>query len=167
MIVMNFDCLAYPGKELGSRVPDPDGMKLWRMFHAQSRGAVGLVLKDDLYEPTRKAIFEDWLKRENIKASFYEEIGTEPRIQEEKVHRLSTMFGRADWYIDSDVDLCTRLVKRGVRCFIYVNPQIIMPEWHEHRPVRSWGDLKAEMDRQAEMLSERSWGEIEGDDDDG
>jgi hypothetical protein len=162
MIVFNFDVLAYPGPNLGARVPDPDGMKLWRMFHEQSRGGVGLVYKGDLYDETKKSIFEDWLKRERIKASFYEEITEDPTVQEEKIHRLSTMFGRADWYIDHDVRLCTKLVKRGVRCFVYANPQIIMPEWHESRTVRPWDDLTAEMDRQAEMLSDRYWGEMEG-----
>lgn len=162
MIVVNYDVLAFPAKDEGARVPDPDGMKLWKMFHAQNRGAVGLVYKNDLYDKAKKEIFEDWLKREQIKASFYEAIGTDPTIQEERVHRLSTLYGRADWYVDSDVDLCTRLVKRGVRCFVYANPQIIMPEWHESRPVRSWASLQAEMDRQAELLSERTWGEIDG-----
>jgi hypothetical protein len=162
MIVVNFDCLAFPNDELGARLPDPDGMKLWRMFHEQNRGAVGLVYKGDLYDKAKKEIFEDWLKRERIKASFYEEITADITIQEEKVHRLSTMFGRADWYIDNDVPLCTRLVRRGVRCFLYANPQIIMPEWHESRSVRPWDELTAELDRQAEMLAERSWGEMEG-----
>lgn len=163
MIVLSFDVLAFPGPELGARVPDPDGMKLWRMFHAQNRGAVGLVYKDDLYDERKKEIFEEWLKRESVKASFYEAVGTDITIQEAKIHHLSTLYGRADWYVDSDVTLCTNLVKRGVRCFVYANPQIIMPEWHESRSVRPWESLMNEMDRQAEMLSERAWGEMEKD----
>ena len=161
MIIFNFDCLALPGKEMGARVPDPDGMKLFRMFHAETRGAVAIVYKGDLYEDKKRELFEEWLKRENIKAQYYEAITTEIGVQEDKIHRLSTMFGRADWYVDSDVPLCTRLIKRGVRCFIYANPQIIMPEWHESRTVRPWDELTAELDRQAELLAERNWGDPE------
>jgi hypothetical protein len=166
MIVFNFDVLAYPGDELGARVPDPDGLKLFRMFHAQTRGTVAIVYKGDLYDPTKKKIFEEWLKRENVKASYYEAIGSDTALQEHNVHKLSTMFGRADWYVDDDPELCTRLYSKGVRCFIYANPQIIRPEWHETRSARPWDALVAEMDRQAEMLSARAWGEMEGSDED-
>lgn len=161
MIIFNFDTLAFPHKEMGARVPDPDGMKLFRMFHAETRGGVAIVYKGDLYDERKKEIFEEWLKRENVKAQYYEEIGTNIDLQVEKIHRLSTMFGRADWYIDSDVPLMTRLLTKGVRCLVYANPQIIMPEWHESRSVRPWDELAAELDRQAALLAERNWGDLE------
>ena len=161
MIIFNFDTIAHPGNELGARVPDPDGMKLFRMFHAETRGGVAIVYKDDLYDEKRKEIFEEWLKRENVKAQFYEAIGTNQDLQVEKIHRLSTMFGRADWYVDYDVPLMTKLLTKGVRCLVYANPQIIMPEWHESRSVRPWDELAGELDRQAELLAERNWGDME------
>jgi len=161
MILMEFNVLAHPGSELGARVPDPDGIKLFRTFHAYNRGAVGIVTQEDLHDPTRKGIFETWLTRENVKASFYEDVGASPDVREDKIHRLSTAFGRADWYVDSDVDMCTRLVRKGVKCFVYANPSIILPEWHERRSPRPWDELAAELDRQAEMVSERNWGDME------
>jgi hypothetical protein len=161
VIIFNFDVIAHPGPELGARVPDADGMKLWRTFHAYNRGQLGIVINEFLYDPFRKEIFETWLTRENVKASFYEAVGDSADIREDKIHRLSTAFGRADWYVDSDVDMCTRLVTKGVKCFVYANPSIILPEWHEDRAPRPWDQLAAELDRQAEVVSERNWGDME------
>ena len=161
MILMNFNVLAHPNDELGARVPDADGMKLWRTFHAYNRGQVGLVLNEDTLKDSRKEIFETWLQRESIKASFYETVGENVDIRFDRIHRLSTAFGRADWYVDSDVELCTRLVKAGVKCFVYANPSIILPEWHETRVARPWDELAAELDRQAELVNTRNWGNYE------
>lgn len=161
MIIFNFDVIAQPGPELGARVPDPDGMKLWRTFHSFNRGQVGLVINENLYDPVRKDIFETWLQRESVKATFYEPVGDSPDVREDKIHRLSTTFGRADWYVDSDVDMCTRLVSKGVKCFVYANPSIILPEWHQVSTPRPWDLLAEELDRQAEVVSERNWGEME------
>jgi len=159
VILIEFNVLARPGPELGARVPDADGMKLFRTFHAYNRGQVGIVTQEDLHEQHKREIFETWLKRENLKASFYDSVHGNRDLREDKIHRLSTAFGRADWYVDSDVDMCTRLVSRGVKCFVYANPSIILPEWHETKSPRPWDLLAAELDKQAEATHSRDWGQ--------
>ena len=160
MILVNFDVIALPGEELGARTPDQTGMRLWQMFHNQHRGHVGLVVNLDIAHED-KDILETWLTREGVKAAFYEAVGPNPAIREEKIHRLSTLYGKADWYVDSDVEMCVRLLKLGVPSFVYANPQIIRPEWHDDPTPRPWDELAAELDRQATVLQTKNWGDVE------
>lgn len=158
VIIVNFDVVARPGDELGSRVPDPQGIRLWSMFREQNLGRVGLVVNYD--HDMKRDILETWLKKEGIKASFYDAVGTNKDIKREKILQLLSLHGRAEMYVDTDVELCTALIKDGVPCLIYANPTIIRPEWHDMAPKRtSWEELSAELDRQALLKAERDWKE--------
>lgn len=156
MIVFNFDVLARPGKELGARLPDPDGMRLWRMLHEQSLGRVAVVVDEEVDIP----IFEHWLKINGVKAAVYDIFDTnDPQIKAERIHRLSMSVGRSDWYIDNDPVTAAITMKLGVPTLLVCNPYIVRPEWVGAKAKRPWDDLVQEIDSQAEMRANKTWGD--------
>lgn len=156
MIVFNFDVLARPNKELGARLPDPDGLRLWKMLYEQTLGRMAVVVD----ESVDLAIFEHWLKLNGIKAAVYDVLDThDPMIKAEKIHKLSMAMGRSDWYIDNDPVTAAITMKLGIPTLLVCNPYIVRPEWVGTKAQKPWDALVQEIDEQAEMKANKTWGE--------
>lgn len=158
MIIINFDVIARPSENLGSRQPDPEGRDLWRMFFDKSVGRIALVIDD----PVNHEILEVWLKKEGYKPALYEVLETKnPMLKAEKVQLLSTSFGRASWYVDNDPATCARTMRLGIPTLMVCVPWVVRPEWHEERVPRDWDDIVDETIRQRVIKTEKTWGELE------
>lgn len=156
MIIFNFSVLARPAETLSLRQPDPLGFSLWRVFHETSIGRVCLVVNEE-YE---KLQLEDWLKKENIKPSFYEVLDEpDPVIRAERIHRVAAVFGKAEWYIDNDPITCAETLKLGMPTLVAASPYVVRPEWSGLRIVKDWDTLVKEMEDQALKAAEKSWRE--------
>lgn len=158
MIIINFDVIARPSENLGSRQPDPEGRDIWRMFFDKSVGRIALVIDD----PVNREILEVWLKKEGYKPALYEVLDTKnPMLKAEKVQLLSTSFGRASWYVDNDPATCARTMRLGIPTLMVCVPWVVRPEWHEERVPRDWDDIVDETIRQRVIKTEKTWGELE------
>lgn len=157
MILFNLSVLARPAETLVLRQPDPDGRRLWKALFEQTTGRICLVIN----EPYDRGSIEHWCKVEGFKPSFYE-ILDEPVItlRAEKIHRISSTFGRPEWYIDNDPRLCAETLKLGIPTLVVACPYIVRPEWDGERVVKEWSQLVDSMDAQALKSAERTWGDI-------
>ena len=154
MIIVNFNVIARPGKELGARQPDPDGVRLWNMFHEQTLGRLALVVDD----PVNTDIFEHWLRVNNIKPMIYDILdSSDPVIKGDKIHLLSMTVGRSDWYVDIDPATCAVTLRMGIPTLLVGNPYVVRPEWSEGPQARAWDQIVEEVDRQALLRAERTW----------
>lgn len=105
--------------------------------------------------------FEEWLKREQFKASVYEFIDqVDPALKAEKVHIIGSSFGRINWYVDNDPRVCAETLKLGVPTLLVACPYIVRPEWDMGRKVKEWGSLVDEMDSQALKAAEKTWRDL-------
>lgn len=157
MIVFNFDVVARPHEELSNRTPDPEGMRLWRMFHEQTMGRMALVVDEEV----NKEVFEHWLLVNNVKAAMYQELDTkDPAIKADKVQLLMTSTGRVDWYVDNDPIAAAKTLRLGIPTLLVANPYIVRPEWSGIKAARSWDDLVHEVESQVIMKAEKNWGEM-------
>jgi hypothetical protein len=160
VITVNFAVLAKPGIDFAQRIPDADGLRLWRTLHDQNLGRVAIVVDDDV----RSDLLEYWLKSHSIKAAMYEILdSTDPVIKAEKVHRMLGSMGRPnDWYVDVDPRTAAQTLALGIPTLLMSVPYVVRPEWgSSQRTARQWGDLVDEIDRQAIMRAERNWNEPE------
>ena len=158
MLLFNFDVIARPNAELVKRQPDPDGRSLWRSFHASTRGNMAIVCDEDY----PREHFEHWLTIEGFKPTTYELMDShDPYIKEEKVHLLSTMFGRSGWYIDTDPRTIALTLAKGIPSLLVGAPYTIRPEWENEVPIRPWDELVAEMDRQKILKVTKTWTDME------
>lgn len=157
MIIFNFDVLARPADSLPLRQPDVDGRALWGMMFEKYMGRI-CVVSNNLYERDQ---FEEWLKREQYKASVYEFLDeSDPFRTAEKVHRIGSSFGKINWYVDNDPRVCAETLKLGICTLMVAAPYILRPEWDTGRKIKNWGSLVDEMDSQALKKAERSWREL-------
>jgi hypothetical protein len=166
VIIFNFDVLAKPGQEFGARLPDPDGIRLWMMMHEQSLGRLAVV-KDTLVKTDH---LEHWMRVNGIKAAVYEQLDVESyQDKAEKVQRLAMLYGRSDWYIDIDPRTCALTMAMGMPTLLVAHPYVVRPEWvKEDVGPTPWDELVAEVDRQNDLRSARTWGDaptFHGDDD--
>lgn len=154
MIFFNFSVLARPAESLALRQPDPEGRKIWNLMFDKSIGRICLVLNT----PYEKEVIEHWLKVEGFKPAFYEMLDdTNPNLIAGKIHRLSAVFGKAEWYVDNDPRVCAETLKLGIPTLLVASPYIVRPEWNGEKIVREWGSLVTEMDNQALKASQKSW----------
>lgn len=125
------------------------------MFHKQSMGHMCVVVDEEL----NRDIFEQWLMREGYKAQIYEFLDTsDPVVKAEKVHLLTTSFGRAGWYIDNDPRTLALTIAKGIPSLLVGSPFTIRPEWEESgRQIRPWDELVSEMDRQHLKKVQKAW----------
>jgi len=156
VIVFNFDVIARHSETLGSRLPDPDGRRLWNMFFDHSVGRIALVVNEDV----DTGILETWLKKEGFKPVVYEVLDTpDPTLKAEKVQLLTTAFGRANFYVDNDPPTCARTMRLGIPTLMVCTPWVVRPEWHEERVPRDWDDIVEEKTRQTLLRAEKTWGD--------
>lgn len=157
MIVFNFDVIARPGDSLELRQPDPEGRAIWRMMFEHYTGRI-CVISDVEYTRFQ---FEDWLKREQFKASVYEFLDVPDAVlKAERIHIIGSTFGRITWYVDNDALACAETLKLGIPTLLVASPYIVRPEWGGNKTIKEWGALVNEMDSQALKASEKSWREM-------
>lgn len=156
MIIVNFEVLAKPGA-IGSRLPEPQGMKLWNMLHSQTLGRLALVVDGDV----DRGQLEHWMKVNGVKAAVYDVLDTTlPKVKAEKIHRLMGSIGTpSDWYFDVDPETCAETLSLGIPTILVTVPYVIRPEWSTAPQTRAWGTLVEEIDRQQVMRAERDWNE--------
>lgn len=155
-MVVNLDVLAKPGP-MGSRLPEPHGMRLWRILHDQTLGRLALVVDEDV----KRDELEHWMKVNGVKAAVYDVLGSkDPQIKAEKVHRILGTTGTPnDWYFDVDPHTAAITLSLGIPTILVSIPYVIRPEWASESQARSWGTLVEELDKQALMRAERDWNE--------
>lgn len=158
MILFNFDVLARPNTDFGARIPDPDGILLWRAMHEQTIGRVGVVINGS----PKKGHVEHWLKVNDIKASFYEILdSTDPKVIEEKVSLYLASAGGRHMYFDTDPSVIAQTLQAGIPSILVCQPFVIRPEWSTTKRMRSWEDLTQEIDKQKLAKAEKTWGDDE------
>jgi hypothetical protein len=141
---------------MGSRLPEPNGMRLWRMLHDQTLGRLALVVDGDV----DRGQLEHWMKVNGVKAAVYDVLETtDPQIKAEKVHRLLGATGPNDWYFDVDPQTAAITLSLGIPTILVSVPYVIRPEWSSESQARSWGTLVDEIDKQQIMRAERDWNE--------
>lgn len=154
MILFNLSVLARPADTLVLRQPDPDGRKLWNAFFDQTIGRICLIVNDD-YE--RSAV-EHWCKLEGYKPSFYEILDEQnPNVKAEKIHKVASIFGRPEWYIDNDPLVCAETLKLGIPTLLVACPYILRPEWDGGRVIKEWDTLVEAMEEQTLKSAEKTW----------
>jgi hypothetical protein len=159
VILFNLNVIARPGNEMGARLPDPDGMYLWKTLHEASIGRVGLVVTGDIPDTS---ILETWLKINGVKAVMYDVLGTtEPKICAEKIARMFGAAGGRSMYLDTDPATVSETFAMGIPSLLVCQPYVVRPEWSTQRQMRGWESLVEEIDRQAIAKSEKNWGEME------
>jgi len=158
VIVFNFDVIARPHPEFGSRVPDPEGVYLWRAMYEASIGRMAVVVSGHVLDET----LESWLKMNQVKASMYDVLDTsEPKVCAEKVARIMSAAGGRSMYFDVNPETVSHTMKLGIHSSLVCPPYVVRPEWSAEKVMRDWESLTQEIDRQALMKSEKQWGEIE------
>lgn len=159
MIVFNFDVLARPNAELGSRVPDPEGLYLWRTLHETTIGQMGIVVTETLNDTT---VLEAWLKMNSIKAIMYDVLGTrEPKMCAESVSRILAAAGGRSMYFDTDPATISETYAAGIPSLLVCQPYVVRPEWSTQKIMRGWDSLVEEIDKQSLARSEKNWRELD------
>lgn len=157
MIIFNFDVLASPAESITLRQPDPNGRAIWTMLFEKYMGRICVVSMNEY----PSIGFEDWLKREQFKASKYEFIDeVDAVLKAERIHRIGAAFGRIEWYVDNDPSICAETLKLGIPTLIPASPYIIRPEWENGRKLKEWGTLVDEMNAQALKASNKAWRDL-------
>lgn len=156
MIVFNFDVLARPHDEISSRVPDPEGMYLWKSLHESSIGRMAVVVNEEY----RTDLFEVWLKINGVKAAMYDVLDTtDPVLKSEKIQILLAAAGGHSMYLDTDPPTVEHMMRAGIPSLLVCQPYVVRQEWSNAKQMRGWGDLVQEIDRQAVLKSEKTWRE--------
>jgi hypothetical protein len=159
MILVNFNVVARPGPDVGARVPDPEGMLLWRSMHESSRGRIGIVYSGAL---DNVVPLEAWLKINQVKAAMYEVTGTkESKVCADKIGLIAASAGGRTMYFDTDPDTIAHTYSNGIPSMLVCQPYVVRPEWSSKRAIRGWDNLLEEIDKQVLAKSEKKWGDIE------
>lgn len=154
MIIVNFSVLARPAESLPTRQPDSDGRHLWSIMYEANYGRMCLVV-NERYE---NHLLEAWLKAEGYKPSFYEFIDdTQPSLKAERIHRLTSVFGKAQWYVDTDPLVCAETMKLGIPTLMVACPYVVRPEWGGEKNLKPWDTLVEEVNRQHLIRATRTW----------
>lgn len=127
------------------------------MLHEQTLGRMAIVVD----EAVERDVLEHWLKVHNVKAALYEVLESDdPDMKAEKIQRLATSMGRSDWYVDNDAATCARTLHLGIPTLLACAPYVVRPEWNNTKVHRPWSELVEEVDRQAVMRAEKTWGDL-------
>lgn len=154
MILINFDALAVPGSELGSRLPRPETRKLWNSLIAGYNGKITIMATGITNTP----LLLEWLKREGYKATTVDIIsGTHPDDKVDRVASMNAVYGKINWYIDIDPIAVAKVAHMGIPTLLLTVPDIVRPEWVDERVPKSWESLVDEIESQALAKAERNW----------
>jgi len=152
MLVVTFDVLAYAQTEQamapGARQPIPEGQKLYEALYARYSGRMVILADDGLSEE----ILSAWAKREGFKhAAVYTTTGKGPEAMRDKVRDLNAVYGKIDWFVDTNPETVTLVMKDAVACILMCLPQFVRPEWRNDKPRERqvWAELTRELDVQS------------------
>lgn len=156
VILFNFNVVARPGDNMGSRVPEADGLYLWKSMHEASVGRLGVVV-DGVVD---HKLLEAWMKINGMKAVLYEVLETDdPLLKAEKIQLILSAAGGSKMYFDTDPRTVEKTVSMGIPSLLVCNPYVVRSEWSTHKKMKGWEDLVTEIDKQVLMRSEKQWEE--------
>ena len=159
VIVFDYDVVARPGKDLGGRAPDPDGMALWRTHHDKSMGSMGIVYPGTL---DNTEMLQSWLMINGVKAPMYEVLDTDdPALQADKICRILSASGKRGIFVGANPDTVREVYARGSVAILFMTPHVVRPEWTSTKTMKSWDALTEEIDNQRKQAAERSWGDLD------
>lgn len=119
-------------------------------------GRIVLIVNEDY----PKDSLENWLKTEGYKPSMYEILDeTLPDLLAQKIHRVGSVFGKPNWYVDNDPRVCSATMALGIPSLLVAVPFVLRPEWDVQKPIRQWDTLVSEMEKQALKAAEKTWRE--------
>lgn len=131
-----------------SAAPVVQGVALFRSLQAQRRT---LILCDD------KERTEIWL-RENKLVQIDDlisskELGLDTPL---KLIDHCRSAGPVDLVVTADPEVATQTLESGLTTLLFLSPKYIRPEFRpdSNKGVKSWADLQAEVDKQAELYRE-------------
>lgn len=154
MIIVNLSVLARPSDTLSTRQPTPEGRAIWSMLFDKYMGRI-IVASDEAYDLPALA---DWLKVEGYKPSMFEVIDEPlPDLKAQRIHRLGSLFGRIQWYVDTDPRVCAHTIALGIPSLVVACPYVVRPEWVQEKDIRKWDNLVEEMESQALKAAEKTW----------
>lgn len=152
MIIFTLDALAYPVKDeqtsFGARQPIPDTRRLWHSLYQQYHGKMILLVAGK----TTNEVMIDWTKMEGFKYASIDLIPkTEPEAVRDRVRDLNAVFGKIDWFVDTNPKTVKLVMEDAVPCLMPCLPGFVRPEWRDgrtkDRPV--WDDLVREIEVQS------------------
>jgi hypothetical protein len=154
MVVFSFDVLAYPNDELGARQPIPEGRRIWNAFTASYNGRIAVLGTGVRNTP----VFLEWLKREGFKASTVDIIEDDGSlVKVDRVLSLNAVYGRIDWYVDSDPAAIAGVTHNGIPTLLITVPHTVRSEWVDVKKVKGWDTLVGEIESQALAKAEKTW----------
>lgn len=158
MILINFDAIAHPGEELGSRLPRPEMRRLWASLSAGFNGRLAILATGITNTP----LLLEWLKREGYKATTVD-IFHDDHIDDklERIVAFNAVYGKVSFYIDVDPLIMAKVAHMGIPTLLLTVPDIVRPEWVEDRVPKSWESLVEEIENQALAKAERTWNDPE------
>ena len=158
MILFNFDVLARPGENLGARVPDPEGMTLWRAMHEATVGRISVFVNGS----PDKDMVEHWLKVNGVKAASYDVAdAVDADLIADKIHLYLATTGGRHMYFDTDPAVIAKTMAAGIPSLLVCQPFVVRPEWTGQRQMKSWEALTEEIDKQKLARAEKTWGDME------
>lgn len=114
-----------------------------------------MVISDEDYD---RQLLTDWLKVEGYKPSLVDVLAEpEPDLRAQKIQRLGAVFGRVQWYVDTNPTVCAHAMALGIPCLVVASPYVIRPEWSAEKEIRQWDTLVEEMESQALKAAEKTW----------
>lgn len=161
MIVVHFDVVSQPHEEVMQRQPSPEGRRLWNVFFDVFYGRMIMLVDSDIDEQQAA----NWLRRERFKPSLvyaakdFALDGSTPCA--DAVWNISAELGKVDWYLDANPETCALTLSKGIPTLLVAVPHVSRPEWAAPRQIRGWDTLSEELDRQALMRADRTWGDVE------
>lgn len=152
MLVVTFDVLAYANTEKsmspGARQPIPDGQRLYEALYARYNGRMIILGNTDC----SAELLSEWAKREGYKHSSVETTkGNKPEDFRDRVRDLNAVYGKIDWFVDTNPETVTLVMQDAIPCLLMCLPNFVRPEWREDKPKerRVWTDLTRELEVQS------------------
>jgi hypothetical protein len=158
MYIFHDRALAHAHEEMVHRLPRRNGLLLWRALYDSSLGRMGVVVTDPAIS---NVALETWMRLHNIRAAVYEIMDDEFGPLDQQIEGMMIKHGMrsGDMYVDTDPDMISKLLARGVPSLLLADPYVLRKEWTEQEPKDSpgWDALVAEMDRQTVLRTQREW----------
>ncbi len=152
MLVVTFDVLAYAPTDKamvpGARQPIPDGQKLYEALYARYHGRMIILGGSDIDPDMLNA----WAKREGYKFALADTIkGKGPTAFRDRVRDLNAVYGKIDWFVDTNPETVTLVMQDAVPSILVCLPNFVRPEWRDNKPKERqiWSDLAHEIDVQS------------------
>ena len=152
MLIVTFDVIAYAQTDkaqvAGARQPIPDGQKLYEALFARYHGRVILLADNGI----SAEMLDSWAKREGYKFAHVDVAnGAGAKALCERVRALHAAYGKIDWYVDTNPEAVTLVMKEAIPCLLVGLPNFVRPEWREDKPreKQMWTDLTREIEVQS------------------